>query len=61
MGNVVILAARLGDSAGPGEILLSQRTHAAIDTQVVGEPVPELRLKGLSRPLVAFRLTALRD
>jgi class 3 adenylate cyclase len=61
VGNVVILAARLGDSAGAGEILLSQRTHAAIDADVVGESVPELRLKGLSRPVVAFRLTALRS
>ena len=57
----MILAARLGDSAGRGEILLSQRTHAAIDAYIVGESVPELRLKGLSRPVVAFRLTALRD
>jgi len=61
VGNVVILAARLGDAAGRGEVLLSQRTHAAVDVAVQGEQVPELRLKGLSRPVVAFRLVALRD
>jgi adenylate cyclase len=61
VGNVVILAARLGDAAGRSEILLSQRTHAAADAHVEGEQVPELRLKGLSRPVAAVRLVSLRD
>jgi adenylate cyclase len=60
VGSVVILAARLGDSAAPGEILLSQRTHAGVDADVETELVPDLRLKGLSRPVTAFRLAALR-
>jgi len=60
IGNVVILAARLGDTARAGEILLSQRTHAAIDAHVFGELVPELRLKGMSRPIAAFRLNGVR-
>ena len=59
VGNVVILAARLGDTANAGEILLSQRTHAAIDTDVEGELVPELHLKGMSRPITAYRLGSL--
>jgi class 3 adenylate cyclase len=61
VGNVVILAARLGDTARPGEILLSQRTHAALDTRVGSELVPELRLKGMSRPVDAFRLGSLHE
>jgi class 3 adenylate cyclase len=61
IGNVVILASRLSDAAGPGEILLSQRTTAAIDEHVVSEALPELQLKGFSRPVVAMRLTELRD
>jgi class 3 adenylate cyclase len=60
IGNVVILASRLSDVARPGEILLSQRTHAAVEDWVVAEPVPELQLKGLSRPVVAMRATAVR-
>jgi adenylate cyclase len=56
VGSVVILAARLGDTAGAGEILLSQRTHAAVDTEVKSEVVPEIRLKGMSRPVTAFRV-----
>jgi adenylate cyclase len=61
VGNVVILAARLGDVAGAGEILLSQRTHGAIDGRVASEPVPDLRLKGFSRPVVAMRLVDVGD
>ena len=59
VGNAVILASRLADAAAPGEILLSLRTHAAIDDRLESEPVPELELKGFSRPVVALRLTAL--
>ena len=60
VGNAVILAARLSDAAEPGEILLSRRTYAAIDGRVDVEPVPELQLKGFSRPVAAMRLRALR-
>jgi class 3 adenylate cyclase len=59
VGNVVILASRLSDAAGPGEILLSQRTHAQVEPHVVTEPVPKLELKGFSRPVVAMRLVEL--
>ncbi len=61
IGNAVILATRLSDVAAPGEILLSQRAHAPLDEQVVSEPVPDLQLKGFSRPVAAMRVTALRD
>ena len=61
VGNVVILASRLSDAAAPGEILVSQRTHAMIDDRVRSEPVPDLQLKGLSRPVVTMRVLALSD
>jgi class 3 adenylate cyclase len=61
VGNVVILASRLSDAAGPGEILISQRTHAQVDSHVGTEPVPELGLKGFTRPIVAMRLLELSD
>jgi adenylate cyclase len=57
IGNSVILAQRLSDAAAPGEILVSQRTHAAVDKRFPSEPVPELQLKGFSRPVVALRVT----
>jgi class 3 adenylate cyclase len=56
IGNVVILASRLSDAAAPGEILLSQRTQAALDAQVATERVDGLELKGFSRPVNAVRL-----
>jgi class 3 adenylate cyclase len=61
IGNAVILAARLSDAAGPGEILLGQRVHAAVEDAVVTEPVDDLQLKGFSRPVVAVRAVAIRD
>ena len=57
IGNAVILAQRLSDAAEPGEILVSQRAHAAVDEHFATEAVPELQLKGFSRPVVAMRLT----
>jgi adenylate cyclase len=61
IGNVVILAARLSDAAGPGDILLSQRSHAAVEDRVLAEPVDRLDLKGFSRPVTALRAVAVRD
>ncbi len=61
VGNVVILASRLSDAAGPGEILISQRTHAQVDLHVESEPMEELALKGFTRPIVALRFVGLRD
>lgn len=56
VGNAVILASRLSDAAAPGEVLASQRLHAAVEDQVGAEPVGELELKGLSRPVSAYRI-----
>ena len=61
IGNVVIVAARLSDAAAVGDILVSQRTHAAIEDHVVVEPTDELSLKGFTRPVTALRATALRQ
>jgi class 3 adenylate cyclase len=56
IGNVVILAARLSDAAAAGEILLAQRTQAAVEDRVPTEPADTLELKGFSRPVNAVRL-----
>jgi class 3 adenylate cyclase len=61
IGNVVIVAARLSDAAAPGEILLSQRTHAAVDDRIVAETARKLELKGFSRPVVAVPAVGLAD
>jgi class 3 adenylate cyclase len=60
VGNVVILASRLASEAKGGQILLSQRMHAAVEGDVEVESVGELSLKGISRPVPAVNVTALR-
>jgi class 3 adenylate cyclase len=57
VGNVVILASRLSDAAGPGEILLSQRLNAAVEGSVATDALSDLSLKGFSKPIAAFRVT----
>ncbi|MEK6206682.1 MAG: GAF domain-containing protein [Chloroflexota bacterium] len=54
IGNVVILAQRLSAEAKAGQILLSQRVHAAVETDVETSVIGELTLKGFSRPVPAF-------
>jgi hypothetical protein len=52
------LASRLSDKAADGEILLSQRVHAAVDDHIATEPVEPLELKCFSRPVPAFNVSA---
>jgi len=60
--NEVILASRLSEAAGAGEVLISQRLHAAVDEHVEAEPLSEaLTLKGFSRPVSVFRVRELRE
>jgi adenylate cyclase len=54
IGNVVILAQRLSAEAKAGQVLVSQRVHAAIADEAETEPIGELTLKGISRPVPAF-------
>ncbi len=60
IGNVVILASRLSAEARPGQILLTQRLHAAVEEHVNAEPLGEVTLKGYSRPVPAFNVLALQ-
>ena len=60
VGNVVILASRLSAAAEPGQILISQRLLSALEDEVDASPVGELTLKGLTRPVPAFNVNALK-
>ena len=60
IGNVTILAARLSSQAGAGQILLSPHAQAVLEGIVESEPVGELTLKGLTRPVLASNVVALR-
>ena len=59
IGTVSNLAARLCAEAAPGQILVSQRVHAAAKEIVVAEPMEELALRGFSRPVRAHRVIGL--
>jgi adenylate cyclase len=59
IGTVTNLAARLCSEARPGQILVSRRVLAAVERLVEAEPVGDLALKGLSKPVPAFNVVAL--
>ena len=60
LGPVTNLASRLSSHAERGQILISQRTYAAVDDDVEAVPAGELALKGFSRPIAAYEVRALR-
>ena len=60
IGNVVILAQRLSAEAKAGQILLSQRVHAAVEADAETNAVGELALKGFTRPVLAFAAVSVR-
>jgi class 3 adenylate cyclase len=60
MGTVANLAARLCGEARSGQTLLSQRVAALLEDRIVADPVGPLVLKGISRPLMAHALRAIR-
>lgn len=61
IGPVANLASRLSTNAQPGETLIGPRAFAAIDERVETEPVGELELKGLARPVATHRVLRLRS
>ena len=60
IGNVTILAQRLSAEAKPGQILVSQRVHAAVENAIEASAVGDLALKGYTRPVPAFDVVGLR-
>jgi class 3 adenylate cyclase len=42
--------------AAPGQTLISQRVHAAVEEQVEAEAIGELELKGFARPVAAYEI-----
>jgi class 3 adenylate cyclase len=59
-GTVANLASRLCDEARDGQILIDEVVCAAVAALAEIEPVGELPLKGLSRPVDAFNVVRLR-
>jgi adenylate cyclase len=59
IGGVTILAERLCEAAEPGQILAAQRVYAATEALVIAQPLGELSLRGLARPVRAFDIVGL--
>jgi class 3 adenylate cyclase len=60
IGPVTNLAARLCSEAATGQVLVSQRVLGRIEERVEATHVGDLALKGLSRPIPAHNVLALR-
>ncbi len=58
VGDAVILAARLEQTARPGDVLLGPETFALVRDLVEAEPTDRLELKGMSAAVTAHRLVA---
>jgi len=61
LGDEVNLAARLMQTAAPGEILVAGRVQAATPTAFTYEPRPPLPMKGKAEPLPVFAVTGARQ
>jgi adenylate cyclase len=59
MGTVTNLAARLCAEAGDGQILVTQRVAAVLGSEAELEPIGDVALKGLSRPVTVLNVRAL--
>jgi len=61
IGDTVNLAQRLQQWAGPGQIVMSQATHAALRRPVEAEPLEPALVKGRHAPVMAYRIAARQD
>jgi class 3 adenylate cyclase/tetratricopeptide (TPR) repeat protein len=59
VGDTTNLAARLQQVAEPGLILISETTHRLLHGVVRAERIDEMRVKGKSEPVTAYRLVGL--
>jgi len=57
---VTNLAARLSDEAEDKQILINQRVYGVVGGLVEVEPVGEIVLKGLHRPVTVFNVLGLK-
>jgi class 3 adenylate cyclase/predicted ATPase len=60
-GDAVNLAARLQQTAQPGEILIAEGTQALVGAATELEAIEPLALKGKAKPVPAFRLCAVHE
>jgi adenylate cyclase len=61
IGPVMTLTFRICDEARTGQILISQRVHAAVENLVVAESVGNLSFRGFLKPVPVFNVLGLVD
>jgi class 3 adenylate cyclase len=54
-------AARLCGEAKAGEVLVSKRVFARVEDRVIAEPAGDLQLKGIQKPVPAYRIMSLKS
>jgi adenylate cyclase len=59
IGNTVNLASRLCESAGKGEIVISEETRSSLGEKIVAAARAPIRVKGIDRELQTYTVTAL--
>ncbi|MGH8959282.1 MAG: adenylate/guanylate cyclase domain-containing protein [Acidimicrobiia bacterium] len=59
IGNHVNVASRLSTKAAAGQVLVTDRTMAAVRDQVIGTELETITLKGVQRPIRIFEITEL--
>ena len=55
MGEAITIAARMETSAEPGTVLVSENTYRLVPTQFDWEPLGQVKVKGISEPIVVYR------
>jgi adenylate cyclase len=60
LGPVTNFASRLSTTARANQILISQRLFAAVEDQVEAQPIVDIELKGFTRTVTAYEVSALR-
>jgi DNA-binding NarL/FixJ family response regulator len=61
IGIVTHLASSLCDEARPGQILVTQRVHAAVEDHVEAEPLGDRTLRGFVKPVPVYNVLRLKE
>jgi len=61
LGQEVNLASRLESVAQPGEILISESTHALVRNSVIAQNKGQIRVKGISKPVRVYQVNGNRS
>ena len=56
IGNQVNIASRLESCAGPGQILISQRTYSRVKTAAAAEEIGEIKVKGVHEKIRTYKV-----